>query len=134
MSVGENLVRTQLLLTNKLLIKALVPIACCSNDVGKKKDYPLNFYLDGHNNSLRLLTSAVNYINQLWKEVALARMNDTALADLCNLNCEVGKNELFPFDVIKKCEYIHKSKNLGRPNFCPHTAPGGWFAPSCQLH
>ncbi|XP_063856582.1 uncharacterized protein LOC135098244 [Scylla paramamosain] len=133
MSVGGKLVDTRLSLTNKLLTKALVPIACCISDIGDKKDKPVNYYLDGLNNSLRLLTSAVNYINQLRKEIARTHVNDSALAELCNWECEVGKDDLFPFDVIKKCEEIHKSRKLGRPTFRPYKAPGKRFASPRQL-
>ena len=133
MSVGGKLVDTRLSLTNKLLTKALVPIACCINDIGDRKEKPLNSYLDGLNNSLRLLASAVNYINQLRKEVARTHVNDSALAELCNWDCEVGKDDLFPFDVVKKCEEIHKSRKLGRPNFRTYKAPGKRFASPRQL-
>lgn len=133
MSVGGKLVDTRLSLTNKLLTKALVPIASCISDIGDKKGKPVYFYLDGLNNSLRLLTSAVNYINQLRKEVARTHVNDSALAELCNWECEVGKDDLFPFDVVKKCEEIHKSRKLGRPSFRPYKAPGKRFASPRQF-
>ena len=127
MSVGGKLVDTRLALTNGLLTKALVPIAHCLSDIGEKKIQPVTSYLDGLNNSLRLLTSAVNYINQLRKEVARIHVNDSALEELCKWECEVGKDDLFPFDVVKKCEDIHKSRKLGRPSFRPHKTPGRRF-------
>ncbi|KAK4318784.1 hypothetical protein Pmani_010207 [Petrolisthes manimaculis] len=64
-----------------------------------------------------LLTKALVPITQ--KEVARIHVNDTALAELCKWECEVGTEELFPFDVVKKCDEIHKTKKLGRPSFHP---------------
>ena len=63
MSVNGRLVDSKLFQTNVLLTKALVPIAVCLSDIGEKKSKSLHCYLDGLNNCLRLLTSAVNYIN-----------------------------------------------------------------------
>ncbi|MPC86768.1 hypothetical protein E2C01_081604 [Portunus trituberculatus] len=124
MSIGGMLVNTRLSLTNGLLVKALVPIAHCTSDIGDRYVQPITCYLEGLNNSFRLLVSAVNYINQLRKEVALTHVNDSALEELCKWECEVGQDDLFPFDVIKKCEEIHKSRKLGRPSFRPHKSPG----------
>lgn len=127
MNVGGKLVDTRLSLTNGLLSKALVPIAYCVSDIGKKKGKNINFYLDGLNNSLRLLTSAVNYINQLRKEVARIHVRDTAMADLCKWKYEVGTDDLFPFNVVKKCEELHKTGKLGRPSFRPYRTTGRRF-------
>lgn len=132
MSVGGKLVDTRLSLTNGLLVKALVPIARCISDIGDGNVQPITCYLEGLNNSFRLLASAVNYLNQLRKEVARIHVNDSALAELCIWECEVGQDDLFPFDVIKKCEEIHKSRKLGRPTFRPHKGPGKRFAPPRQ--
>ena len=119
MSVNGRLVDTKLFQTNFLLTKALVPIAVCINDIGEKKSKSLPSYLDGLNNCLRLLTSAVNYLNQLRKDVARIHVRDSAMVDLCKWECEVGQQELFPFDVTQKCEEIHKAGRLGRPSFRP---------------
>ena len=119
MSVNGRLVDTKLFQTNCLLTKALVPIAVCINDIGEKKSKSLPSYLDGLNNCLRLLTSAVNYLNQLRKDVARIHVRDSAMVDLCKWECEVGQQELFPFDVTQKCEEIHKAGRLGRPSFRP---------------
>ncbi|MPC48791.1 hypothetical protein E2C01_042574 [Portunus trituberculatus] len=43
------------------------------------------------------------------KKVAQTQENDSASEDLSNWDCEIGKDELFPFNVIKKGEDIHKS-------------------------
>lgn len=133
MSVQGKLVDTRLSLTNGLLVKALVPIARCISDVGEQNVQPITCYLDGLNNSLRLLTSAVNYVNQLRKEVARLHVHDSALEELCKWECEVGRDDLFPFDVVKKCEDIHKSRKLGRPAFRPYKAPGKRFPPPRQI-
>ncbi|MPC44754.1 hypothetical protein E2C01_038433 [Portunus trituberculatus] len=55
----------QLFHTNRLLSKVLVPVAQCISDVGEGKGKPVSSYLEGLNNSLRLLASAVNYVNPL---------------------------------------------------------------------
>ncbi|XP_045137191.1 uncharacterized protein LOC123519752 [Portunus trituberculatus] len=125
MSVNGRLVDTKLFQTNCLLTKALVPIAVCLDDIGKKKDKSLACYLDGLNSCLRLLTSAVNYLNQLRKDVARIHVRDSAMVDLCKWECEVGQQELFPFDVTKKCEEIHKAGRLGRPSFRPPAKSSG---------
>ncbi|XP_045131599.1 uncharacterized protein LOC123516406 isoform X3 [Portunus trituberculatus] len=127
MSVQGKLVDTRLSLTNGLLAKALVPIARCISDMGERNVQPITCYLDGLNNSLRFLTSAVNYVIQLRKEVARFNVHDSALEELCKWECEVGRDDLFPFDVVKKCEDIHKSRKLGRPAFRPRKAPGKRF-------
>ncbi|MPC54745.1 hypothetical protein E2C01_048670 [Portunus trituberculatus] len=120
MSVGGKLLDTRICHTNGVLVKALVPIAQCISDIGEKIEKPISSYLGDLNNSLRLLSSAVNYLNQVRKEVARIHVNDSALAELCKWECEVGRDELFPFDVIKKCEEIHKSRKLGRPSSRPY--------------
>ncbi|KAK4316176.1 hypothetical protein Pmani_012685 [Petrolisthes manimaculis] len=113
MSVGGNLIDARLFHTNGLISKALIPVAECISDIGEKKGKTINCFLEGLNNSLRLLTSVVNYINHLWKEVARIHVHDRGLA------CEVGNDELFPFDVVKKCDEIHKMRKLGRPSYRP---------------
>lgn len=120
MSVGGKLLDTRICHTNGVLVKALVPIAQCVSDIGEKTEKPVASYLSDLNNSLRLLTSAVNYLNQLRKEVARIHVNDSALAELCKWECEVGREDLFPFDVVKKCDEIHKTRKLGRPSFRPY--------------
>ena len=119
LSVGGKLIDARLSYTNSILMKALVPVAQCISDIGDRKGKPVVEYLDGLNNSLRLLASAVNYLNHLRKEVARIHVNDTALTELCKSELEVGQTELFPFDVVKKCDEIHKTKKLGRPSFRP---------------
>ena len=132
MSFGGKLIDVRLFQTNGLITKAIVPIARQISDIGDKKGKTLNSYLDGLNNSLRLLSSAVNYINQLRKEVVRIHVHDSALVDLCKWECEVGKDDLFPFDVTKKCEEIHKTRKLGRPSFHPYKSSGRRFAPNKQ--
>lgn len=102
MSAGGRLLDTKLFHTNSLLTKALVPIARCLSDIGERKGQLVSHYLDGLNGSVRLLASAVNYINQLRKEVVRLNVHDTALAELCRWDCEVGKDSLFPFLMLLK--------------------------------
>ena len=120
MGVGGKLLDTRLCHTIGVLIKALVPIARCVSDIGEKTGKPITSYLSALNDSFRLLTSAVNYLNQLRKEVVRIHANDSALAELCKWECEVGKDDLFPFDVIKKCDDILRTRRLGRPAFRPY--------------
>lgn len=47
--------------------------------------------------------------------MARNHVNDTALAQLCGWECEVGTTDLFSFDVAKKCDEIHKTRKLGKP-------------------
>ena len=124
MSVGGKLIDARLSHTNTLLTKTLVPVAQCISDIGERKGKLVNHYLEGLNNSLRLLTSAVNYVNHLRKEVARIHVHDSALAELCKWDCEIGRDDLFPFDVAKKCGEIHKTKKLGRPTFRPYKMAG----------
>ncbi|MPC16057.1 hypothetical protein E2C01_008869 [Portunus trituberculatus] len=102
MSIGAKLVDTWLSLTNGLLVKALVPIARCISNIGDRHVQPITCYLEGINNSFRLLVSTVNYINQLRKDVARIHVNDSALEEFCKWECEVGQDDLFPFDIVKK--------------------------------
>lgn len=132
MSLHGRLVNGKLFQTNGLLSKALNPIAVCVNDIGEKKGKSLHCYLDGLNCCLRLLTSAVNYINQLRKDTARIHVRDLAMVDLCKWECEVGQDELFPFDVAKKCEEIHRAGRLGRLAFRPSKVSGRRFTPSSR--
>ncbi|KAK3890876.1 hypothetical protein Pcinc_005176 [Petrolisthes cinctipes] len=120
MNVGGKLLDARLAHTNNILLRALVPLAICISNIGEKTGKPLNTYLEGFNDSLRLVVSAFNYINQLRKEVIRFHVIDNALSELCKGGCEVGTDELFPFDVVKKCDEIHKTKKLGRPSFRPY--------------
>ncbi|MPC65753.1 hypothetical protein E2C01_059889 [Portunus trituberculatus] len=119
MTVGGKLLDTRLAHTNNLLLRALVPLAHCIGDIGEKAGKPLNSYLEGFNDSLRLIISAFTYINQIRKEVIHFHVNDSALAELCKWDCEVRLDDLFPFDV-KKCDELHRTKKLGRPSFRPY--------------
>lgn len=132
MSIGGRLIDTRLSLTNGLITKALIPIAHCTNDIGEKNGRTIQYYLEGLNSTLRLLTSTVKYVIQLRKEVARIHINDSALAELCKWECEVVKDELFPFDVVKKCEEVHKAKKLGRPTFRPYKTSRRRFAQNRQ--
>ncbi|MPC24635.1 hypothetical protein E2C01_017723 [Portunus trituberculatus] len=60
----------------------------------------------------------------LRKEVAHIHVGDSALAELCKWDCEVGGSDLFPFDVSKRCEEIHKTRRLGRPTSRPFRTAG----------
>ncbi|MPC68725.1 hypothetical protein E2C01_062931 [Portunus trituberculatus] len=124
MTVGGKLRDKWLFHTNGLLSKALVPVAQCISDIGEGKGKPVSSYLEGLDNSLRLLASAVNYVNQLWKEVARINVNDSPLAELCKWECAVGKEVLFPFDVTKKCDKICKTRKVGRHLLHPHKMSG----------
>ncbi|MPC13776.1 hypothetical protein E2C01_006520 [Portunus trituberculatus] len=109
MSTGGKLLDTCLFHTNSLLTKALVPIARCVSDIGDRKAKSIGCYLEGLNNSIRLLASAVNYINQLRKEVVRLHVHDSALTELCKWDYKVGSDALFLFDVVMKCEEIHRT-------------------------
>lgn len=62
---------------------------------------------------------AVNCVNHLQKEVAHLHVHDSVLVELCKWNCEVKRDLLFPFDDVKKCDEINKTKKLRRPSFHP---------------
>lgn len=99
MSIGGKLIDAQLFFTNGLFTKALVSVAQCISDVGEWKGKTVSHYLEGLNNGLRLLSSAVNYVNQLRRDVAQIHVNDSALVDFCRWKCEVVREELLSFDV-----------------------------------
>ena len=63
MNVGGKLFNARLCYTYGLFTKALVPVTRCISDFGEWSVHPVKHYLDGINFSLRLLTSAVYYIN-----------------------------------------------------------------------
>lgn len=52
--------------------------------------------------------------------MARIHVHKRTLVELCKWECEVGNDELFPFDAVKKCDEIHKVRKLGRPSFRPH--------------
>lgn len=124
LSTGGKLLDNRLFQTNGLLSKALVLLAQCVSDIGERAGKPLSHYLEGFNNSIRLLVSAINFLNHMRKEVARLHVHDSALTDLCKWDCDVGTDALFPFDIAKKCDEIHKTKRLGRPSFRPHKSRG----------
>ncbi|MPC60141.1 hypothetical protein E2C01_054179 [Portunus trituberculatus] len=118
MTVSGKLIDMRLFHTNGLLSKAFVPVAQCISDIEEGKGKLVSSYLEGLNTRLILLASAVNYVNKLQKKVALIHINNSALAELYKWECAVGREELFPFDVTKKCDEICKTRKLGRPSFC----------------
>lgn len=61
--------------------------------------------------------STINYVNHLKKEVAHLYVNDMALPDLYKWEWEVGEKELFPFDLVKRCDEIHKTRRLEKTGF-----------------
>ncbi|MPC27749.1 hypothetical protein E2C01_020929 [Portunus trituberculatus] len=63
MTVGGKLIDIRPFHINRLLSKALVPVAQCISDIGEGKEKPVSSYLEELDNSLRLLASAVNYVN-----------------------------------------------------------------------
>lgn len=87
---------------NSLLSKPLISIALCVSNIGemKRKSDSLkgkseSYYLEGLNNSIRFLASAVNYINHLRKRIVRLHVSDSTLAELCKWKCEVGRDSLF---------------------------------------
>ncbi|MPC80054.1 hypothetical protein E2C01_074618 [Portunus trituberculatus] len=78
LSVGGKLIDARLSHTNSLLSNGMVPVAVCISDIGEKRGKPVSSYQDRLNNSLRLLTSAVNYLNHLRKEVAHIHVGNCA--------------------------------------------------------
>ena len=117
MSTGGKFLDARLTRTNCFISKAIVPMAKIVSDIGEKKNLPSEVCLSSLNDSLRLLAAAFNYNNHIRKEVARVHVNDSALAQLCKWECDVGSDELFPFNVAKKCDEIHKTKKLGMPYF-----------------
>ena len=117
MNTGGKFLDALLTRTNCLISKAIVPVAKLISDIGEKKNHPTDHYLASLNDSLRLLAAAFNYLNHIRKEVARIHVNDSVLAQLSRWECEVGTNELFLFDVAKKCDEIHKTKQLGKPYY-----------------
>uniref|UniRef100_A0A0P4WG63 Reverse transcriptase domain-containing protein n=1 Tax=Scylla olivacea TaxID=85551 RepID=A0A0P4WG63_SCYOL len=118
MSVGGKLLDTRLCHTSGMLVKALVPIARCISNIGQKTGKPITSYLNDLNESSTF--DFCSELNQLRKEVARIHISDSALAELCKWECEVGQEDLFPFDVVKKCEDILKARRLGKPAFRPY--------------
>lgn len=83
MTTSGKLLDARLTRTNGILSKAIVLIARLLSDVGEERSHPVEYYLSDLNSSLRLLTAAFNYLNQIKKIVARIHVNDTALAQLC---------------------------------------------------
>jgi hypothetical protein len=124
MSQSGKLLDTHLSRTNLLLSKAIVPIAQILNDLGNKKAQKVEYYMDGLNDSLRLIAASFNYLNQTRKEVARQNIREASLAQLCKWDCEVGQSQLFPFDVTKRCDELNKVKSLGSSSFKRAPRPG----------
>lgn len=116
----------QLSHTNSLLSKALVPVEVCISDIGENKREACQLLFRGtkYCNSLCLLTLAANYINYLWKEVTHIHVDDSVLSELCKWECKAGESALFPFDVSKRYDEIHRTKRLWCPFFHPCRTAG----------
>lgn len=124
LSFGGRLLDARVFRTTCLLSKAIVPLARLLSDFGDKKNLSLDQHLMGLNSSLRLLTAAFNYMTHIRKEIVRFHVQDSALAKLCTWDCEVGTAELFPFDVAKKCDELHKTRQLGGSSY-KHRPSGG---------
>lgn len=124
LSVGGKLLDARMFRTTCLLSKAIVPLARLLSDFGDKKNPSLEQHVMGLNSSLRLLTAAFNYMTHIRKEIVRLHVQDSALAKLCTWDCEVGTAELFPFDVAKKCDELHKTRKLGGFTY-KHRPSGG---------
>ena len=111
----------QLFRTNGLIARAMVPIATFVADIGQNKSKPAKEYLDGMNNAVRLLAAAFNYTNHTRKEVVRMNVKEKSLSQLCQWDSPVGQEDLFPFDVTKKCDELRKVRTLGSgpSNFKP---------------
>ena len=70
-------------------------------------------YLDGFNDSLKLMTASFNWLNHCRKDVVRNDVKDPAIFDLCGWDVAVGETALFPFDVTKKVDETKKTRKLG---------------------
>ena len=113
MSTNGKLLDSHLTRTNALLAKAMVPLATMVADIGQGKGKAVNSYFDSINSSVRMLAAAFNYLNQTRKEVVRMHVREQSLTSLCKWDCPVGQDELFPFDVTKRCDEIGKVRTLG---------------------
>jgi hypothetical protein len=113
MGDSGRLLDSQLTKTNGLIARAMVPVAQIISDIGQGKAKSTGSYLGSLINSLRLLAAGFNYLNHTRKEVTRLYVRDSAMNQLYKWDCEVGQDELYPFDVTKRCEEIHKAKKLG---------------------
>ena len=113
MGNGGKQIDLQLYRTNALIAKAIVPLASFVADVGQKKEKPAAEYLEGINSSVRMLAAAFNFVNQSRKDVVRSFVKERGLGTLCKWDSPVGEEELFPFDVTKKCDELRKVRTLG---------------------
>ena len=70
-------------------------------------------YVDGFNDSLKLLTASFNWLNHCRKDVVRNDVKDPAIFNLCGWDVAVGETALFPFDVTKKVDKTKKTRKLG---------------------
>ena len=97
-----------------LVAKAMVPVVRMVDDVANQRIVkPATAYLDGANVSVRLMATVFNLLNHVRKDVARFHVKETALQDICNWECDVGSDKLFPFNVTKRCDEIRKTRRLG---------------------
>ena len=73
-------------------------------------------YLETFNDSVRLMAS-FNWLNHARKDNARSSVKDSSFSELCGWDTPVGKENLWPFDVRKKCDELKKTKKLGAPAF-----------------
>ena len=69
------------------------------------------------NDSVRLFMASFNWLNHARKDNARNSVKDSAFSELCGWDTKVGKDQLWPFDVRKKCDELKKTKKLGAPAF-----------------
>ena len=97
MGKGNNILDKQLYLSNGLLGRAMVPLLkvvgdteLCHGNVFLSKDQALDI-----NESLKLLTAVINYVNHSRKVNVRYGVRDDVLKRLCSWECDVGSKELF---------------------------------------
>ena len=115
MNQNTKMMELRLANTNNLLGKAMVPIVRVLKDAGLQQAKPVSEYISDLQDSLRLLLAAFNYQNHARKELVKCNVKDTPLQSLCSWDYDVGTNEIFSFNVSKRCGDIARSRKIGQP-------------------
>ena len=100
-----------------LISKALCPLLNITSDASNKSLKTVGEYMEGFNQSIRLLVASFNYLCQIRKDIIKHNTTIPHMAFMCKPEHGTGEEFLFPFELIKKVQEMNKMNKIGKPKF-----------------
>ena len=100
-----------------LISKALCPILKIVSDTNKKETKPLTEYMEGCNQSIRLLVASFNYLCQARKDIVKFNSSIPHMNFMSKPEHGTGEEFLFPFELVKKVQEMTKMNKIGKGKF-----------------